>query len=99
MSDVLPQSGDPGRDWFRDVIKRFDSPSETDRIELAAKAVGIWVGYPLFREAIECLSNATDEQKYELLNSLNHARFLATEFLMVEAERVGLNPTPLAEEH
>jgi hypothetical protein len=85
------------RDWFGDAIKHFDAPPEDDRTQAVAEAAGIWIGYALFGEAIECLTDATDDEKYKLWNDLNYAHHKATEFLMKEAERAGLNAAPLAE--
>jgi hypothetical protein len=71
MSDIVPQSGGSKRDWFSGVIRHFESATEADRAELAVKAAGIWIGYPLFGEVIECLPDTTDEEKYALRGSLN----------------------------
>jgi hypothetical protein len=86
-------------DLFDNVIREFESPTEADRGGLAAKAAGIWIGYPLLGEAIECVRSATDEEKYSLRYELNCVHYAATRFLAVEAERVGLNPAPLVEGH
>ena len=85
------------RDWFGDAIKLFDSPLEDDPLEATAAAAGMWMGYALFGEAIECLGDATVDEKRKLRSDLAFAHHKATEFLMMEAEREGLNAAPLSE--
>jgi hypothetical protein len=80
------------------VAELSDSPSQAERAETVAQAVGIWVGYPMLGEAIECHPYAADEEKYGLRRDLDYAHFRATRLLMLEAERAGLNPAPLSEE-
>jgi hypothetical protein len=86
------------RDWFGDEIKLFDAAMENGRtMEAVAAAAGIWTGYPLFGEAIECLRDATADEKYKLRYDLDFAHHKATTFLMMEAEREGLNGAALWE--
>jgi|GEM_PF-6093893 len=84
------------RDWFGDAIELFKSPSEDDRMQAAAEAVGIWKGYALFCESIECLDDTTAGEKRKLRNDLDHAHYEATWFLRMEAELAGLNCAALA---
>jgi hypothetical protein len=86
------------RDWFGDEIKLFDAAMENGRtMEAVAAAAGIWTGYPLFGAAIECLRDATADEKYKLRYDLDFAHHKATTFLMMEAEREGLNGAALWE--
>ena len=93
------------RDWFGDAIKLFDrydcgasAPPEDDRTQAVAEATGIWIGYALFGEAIECISDATADERRKLRSDLDCAHYKATELLMMEAERAGLNGATLSEE-
>jgi hypothetical protein len=97
MSDNVPQPEGSRLDWFKGTIKLFESVSEAKRREVTVAAFGLWSGYPMFREAIEWFHHATDEEKHDLREDLKRAHFLATHQLMLEVERVGLNPAPLYE--
>jgi len=85
------------RDWFGDAIKLFDAPPEDDRTQAVTAAASIWIGYALFCEAIECLTLTTADARHKLRSDLDYAHYKATECLMMEAERAGLNAAPLAE--
>jgi hypothetical protein len=98
MPKNLPQTSGSKRDWFRDTIKLFESVTEANRDDATIAATGIWLGYPLLGEAIECHLEWTDEEKYILRNDLNRVHHLATHHLMAEAERAALDPAPLSEE-
>jgi hypothetical protein len=81
-------------EWFIDT-----AASEVDRHDSTIKAVGIWMGYPLLAETIECRPGTTDDEKCAMRNALDGAHYRATHILMFEAEREGLNPAALIESH
>ncbi|MFO0881144.1 MAG: hypothetical protein U0840_27795 [Gemmataceae bacterium] len=80
-------------------IASFDSPLESDRSPNLEKAAGIWMGYPLLSEGIECNPRTSVEEKIERRGILRHAHYRATIHMMMEAERAGLNGSPLLEAH
>lgn len=88
----------PALDWFDDVISLLVSRAEADRTESATEAAGLWIGYAMLAEAIECHPSATKDAKRKLRSDLDYAHYQAAACLMVEAERVGLNASPLSEE-
>jgi hypothetical protein len=93
--NIRTSSGE--RDWFGDTVKLFDSLPGGDAEQALAEAAGIWLGYAMFAEAIECLPDATSEEKRKLRGDLDCAHYKASHVLMLEAERTGLNAAPLAE--
>lgn len=99
VSNIIPQSGGSKLDWFSDALKLFASSSDADRDKAITEATSIWIGYPLIWEVIECNPSRSDEEKYKLRSDLDYAHCRATERLMMEAERVGIDPGPLLEEH
>jgi hypothetical protein len=97
-SNPTPSKRPAEHDWFGDAIKLFGSPSEDHRAQAVTEAAGIWIGYALYGEAIECDDRRTADEKHKLRGDLDYAHYKATEFLMMEAEHAGLNAAPLAEE-
>lgn len=66
--------------------------------DLLVVAFGYVLGYPTFRQ---CIGNDLNEDgrhtRWHVLELLNHVHILAVEFLIKEAERYGLDGSPLLE--
>jgi hypothetical protein len=92
--DSSPDSG--FRSWFAEVKQHFDSP-ERAGVDLAAEAGALWVGYPRIAEAIECSERVSAAGKWSLRQALNGVHYRAVEWLMLAAERNGIDPVPLSE--
>ena len=84
------------RNSFSDAIELFKLPPGND--QALEQAIAIWIGYGLHAEAIECQQGVTAAEKLRKRSDLNYAHYRATEYLMMEADRAGLNPASLSEE-
>ncbi len=81
---------------FQTDAAAFEDRTQDD--DKLVAAVGYWTGYPSFFEVIECFPEATSAERCNALASLSQTHLEAVFFLMAEAERLGLDSSPLSEE-
>jgi len=67
--------------------------------EAIPAAFGLWIGYPLWASVIESSPKWNDDERHSRRMRLDSAHRAATDVLMIEAEREGLNSAALLEAH
>lgn len=91
----LEQIESLGKNLDQDHKKFVNDKSESD---LLAVAFGYVLGYPMFRQLIgNDLNDDGAHTRWHVLESLNHVHMLAINLMITEAERYGLDGSPLLE--
>ena len=87
------------RQTFDDDAARFEVEDARTKDDITA-ACSYWVGYPMWLEAIRGHAGhdwRADNRRRDAYHALNFVHLQATHVLMCEAEKHGLDPSPLHE--